>query len=110
MSRGLRFALSDQCHLRLFEEADAEELHRLVDTNRAQLTPWMPWAADETRDGALQFIRATPSRSPTTAASRQPSCTTGASSASWASTESTGIIALRASGIGSTQDIRGAES
>jgi hypothetical protein len=27
----LRFVPSDQCHLRLFEEADAEELHRLID-------------------------------------------------------------------------------
>jgi hypothetical protein len=31
----LRLVLSDDCHLRLFEEADAEELHRLIDANRA---------------------------------------------------------------------------
>jgi ribosomal-protein-serine acetyltransferase len=58
-ARVLRFVLSDHCHLRLFEEADAEEFHRLIDANRAQLTPWMPWAADETPEGTLRFIRLT---------------------------------------------------
>ena len=55
----LRFVLSDLCHLRLFEETDAEEFHRLIDTNRAHLTPWMPWAADQAPEGTLRFIRLT---------------------------------------------------
>jgi ribosomal-protein-serine acetyltransferase len=55
----LRFVLSDHCHLRLFEEADAEQFHRLIDANRAHLTPWMPWAADETPEATLRFIRLT---------------------------------------------------
>ena len=38
----LRFVLSERCHLRLFEEADAEEFHRLIEANRAHLVPWMP--------------------------------------------------------------------
>jgi ribosomal-protein-serine acetyltransferase len=42
-----------------FEEADAEEFHRLIDANRAHLTPWMPWAADEASEGTLRFIRLT---------------------------------------------------
>ena len=32
-----RFALSDDCDLRLLEEADAAELFALIDTNRAYL-------------------------------------------------------------------------
>jgi ribosomal-protein-serine acetyltransferase len=57
--RVLRFLLSDHCFLRLFEEADAEEFYRLIDANRAHLTPWMGWAADQTPEGALRFIRLT---------------------------------------------------
>jgi len=55
----LRFVLSEGCHLRLFEEADAEEFHRLIEANRAHLVPWMPWAADEAPEGTLRFIRLT---------------------------------------------------
>jgi len=54
-----RFALSDHCYLRLFDDADAEELHRLINANRAQLTPWMPWAADQAPEATLRFIRLT---------------------------------------------------
>jgi ribosomal-protein-serine acetyltransferase len=45
--------------LRLLEEADAEELYRLIDANRAYLARWMPWAADQTLIGTLEFIRLT---------------------------------------------------
>jgi RimJ/RimL family protein N-acetyltransferase len=58
-ARVLRFVLSDHCHLRLFEEADAEEFHRVIDADRPKLTPWWPWAADESPEGTLRFIRLT---------------------------------------------------
>jgi ribosomal-protein-serine acetyltransferase len=45
--------------LRLLEEADAEELYRLIDANRAYLARWMPWAAHQTLVGTLEFIRLT---------------------------------------------------
>ena len=55
----LRFDLPGECHLRLLEEADADELYALVDVNRDHLAPWMPWAPGQTRDGVLEFIRLT---------------------------------------------------
>lgn len=55
----MRFPLSDDCHLRLLEETDAEELYGLVDANRDYLAEWMPWAADQTLEGTLAFIRTT---------------------------------------------------
>ena len=55
----LRRELDDECHLRLLEEADANELHALIEANRDHLAPWMPWAADETLEGTLEFIRLT---------------------------------------------------
>jgi ribosomal-protein-serine acetyltransferase len=57
--RVLRFDLADECHLRLIEEADADELYALVDANRGYLARWMPWASSQTRAGALEFIRMT---------------------------------------------------
>jgi hypothetical protein len=35
----LRFGLSDDCHLRLLEVADADELYRLIDASRDHLRP-----------------------------------------------------------------------
>jgi ribosomal-protein-serine acetyltransferase len=55
----LRFELAGDCRLRLLEEADAEELYALVEANRDRLARWMPWAADQTLDGTLEFIRLT---------------------------------------------------
>jgi ribosomal-protein-serine acetyltransferase len=55
----LTFELSDGCRLRLLEEADADELYALIDANREHLARWMPWAAGQTREGTLEFIRAT---------------------------------------------------
>jgi ribosomal-protein-serine acetyltransferase len=55
----LRVELAGDCRLRLLEEADAEELYALVEANRDRLARWMPWAADQTLDGALEFIRLT---------------------------------------------------
>ncbi|MDP8930136.1 MAG: GNAT family N-acetyltransferase [Actinomycetota bacterium] len=53
----LSFVLCTDCHLRLFEEADAEELQRLIERNRAHLRLWLPWAAEQTLEGTLRFIR-----------------------------------------------------
>jgi ribosomal-protein-serine acetyltransferase len=53
----MRLQVSDDCYLRLLEESDAEELHRLVDDNRAYLAEWMPWAADQTLEGTAAFVQ-----------------------------------------------------
>jgi ribosomal-protein-serine acetyltransferase len=53
-----RHVLPGGCALRLFEEADADELHALVDANRDHLAPWMPWAHEPTRDNTIEFLRA----------------------------------------------------
>jgi ribosomal-protein-serine acetyltransferase len=55
----LQFEILDDCHLRLLEEADANELYALVDANRGYLAPWMPWASGQTHEGTLEFIRMT---------------------------------------------------
>ncbi|HEX3874006.1 MAG TPA: GNAT family protein [Solirubrobacteraceae bacterium] len=56
---GLRLRVSDACLLRLLDESDADELYRLVEANRAHLSRWMPWAAGQTLEGTLDFIRLT---------------------------------------------------
>jgi ribosomal-protein-serine acetyltransferase len=43
--------------LRRLEEADAEELYRLIDSNRAHLATWLPWARDQTLELTREFIR-----------------------------------------------------
>ena len=55
----LRFVLSDECQLRLLEESDADELFALIDADRAYLSRWLPWAADQDLEGTLDFIRLT---------------------------------------------------
>ena len=45
--------------LRLLEESDARELHSLIEANRDHLARWMPWAAGQTLDDTLTFIRGT---------------------------------------------------
>jgi len=59
---GFRVRLADDCHLRLLREADARELHRLVERNRRYLSEWMPWAADQTLERTVGFIRTTERR------------------------------------------------
>ncbi len=49
--------LTEDCHLRLLEEADAEEVYRLVDANRDHLARWMPWAAEQTLERTVSFIQ-----------------------------------------------------
>jgi ribosomal-protein-serine acetyltransferase len=53
----LRFQIDDRRCLRLLEEADAEELYAVVDANRGYLAQWMPWAAAQTLEDTLEFIR-----------------------------------------------------
>ncbi|HEY8584027.1 MAG TPA: GNAT family protein [Capillimicrobium sp.] len=52
----LRFDLTDDAHLRLYDEADACELHDLIVANREHLAPWMPWWQQRAQDAA-GFIR-----------------------------------------------------
>jgi ribosomal-protein-serine acetyltransferase len=53
----LGFRIDERRSLRLFEEADAEELHDVVVANREYLARWMFWAADQTLEGTREFIR-----------------------------------------------------
>jgi ribosomal-protein-serine acetyltransferase len=53
----VRFDLSDDCHMKLLEEADAEELYGVVEQNRAYLAEWLPWPAGQTLEGTVEFIR-----------------------------------------------------
>lgn len=53
------FELADDLRLRALEETDAIELHALIETNRAHLARWMPWAARQTREDTVEFIRST---------------------------------------------------
>jgi ribosomal-protein-serine acetyltransferase len=49
--------LSDGAYLRLICEADAPELHALIETNCKHLAKWLSWAATQTFDDTLGFIR-----------------------------------------------------
>jgi ribosomal-protein-serine acetyltransferase len=51
------YSLDERTHLRLLEESDAEELYAVVAANRDYLANWMPWAAKQTLDDTLEFIR-----------------------------------------------------
>jgi ribosomal-protein-serine acetyltransferase len=55
----LRLEVCDSRELRLLEESDADELHALVEQNRARLARWMAWAERQTREQTLDFIRRT---------------------------------------------------
>jgi ribosomal-protein-serine acetyltransferase len=52
-----RFALEGGRVLRPLEEADADELHRLIEHNHAELAKWMHWAHDQTPEQTLAFIQ-----------------------------------------------------
>jgi ribosomal-protein-serine acetyltransferase len=52
-----RLQISDDCHLRLLKEADARELHTLIEANRARLARWLPWAEGQDFEETLAFIR-----------------------------------------------------
>jgi ribosomal-protein-serine acetyltransferase len=51
-----RLALTSDTHLRPLEEADADELHALIEANRAHLACWLPWADGQTHADTLDFI------------------------------------------------------
>lgn len=53
------WSISEGCCLRLFEEDDAPELYALIDANRARLAAWLPWAAAQTLEDTVEFIRRT---------------------------------------------------
>ncbi|HXR29323.1 MAG TPA: GNAT family protein [Solirubrobacteraceae bacterium] len=50
------FALGHGRRLRPLEEADADELHALIERNRPQLAMWLRWAQDQTPEQTLAFI------------------------------------------------------
>jgi ribosomal-protein-serine acetyltransferase len=54
-----RFAaiLPEGRELRALDEADADELHALIERNRAQLAKWSQWAQDQRLEQTLAFIR-----------------------------------------------------
>jgi ribosomal-protein-serine acetyltransferase len=54
---GVRFELTDDCHLRLLRESDAEELYAVIEESRAYLAEWLPWAAEQTLERTAEFIR-----------------------------------------------------
>jgi len=58
----VQLPVTDAVELRLLEETDAEELHALIEVNRAYLEPWLPWAAGQSFEDTLAFIRATRSQ------------------------------------------------
>jgi ribosomal-protein-serine acetyltransferase len=49
--------LSDGTYLRPLEESDAEELHALIEVNRAYLARWLPWASRQTPADTEEFIQ-----------------------------------------------------
>jgi ribosomal-protein-serine acetyltransferase len=53
----VRIPVSDHLHLRVLEEADAAELHALVEANRNHLSEWMPWASRQTFERTAGYIR-----------------------------------------------------
>ncbi len=54
--------ITDNSCLRLLEEADAKELHGAIEANRTYLAQWLPWAAGQTFEDTLGFIRETRSQ------------------------------------------------
>lgn len=57
-----RLQITDGSYLRLLEEGDASELHGVIEANRAYLAQWLPWAAGQTFEDTLDFIRGTRSQ------------------------------------------------
>ena len=51
--------LYEGCWLRLLEDSDAPELYSVIAASRDYLARWMPWAAGQTLDDTVAFIRRT---------------------------------------------------
>jgi RimJ/RimL family protein N-acetyltransferase/catechol 2,3-dioxygenase-like lactoylglutathione lyase family enzyme len=49
--------VTDDVSLRLLEDAEARELHELIEANRGQLARWLPWAEGQGFEETLEFIR-----------------------------------------------------
>ncbi|HYM45554.1 MAG TPA: GNAT family protein [Solirubrobacteraceae bacterium] len=52
-----KIAFCEDAHLRLLSTADAPELHALIMSNREHLAQWLAWAAAQTFQDTLEFIR-----------------------------------------------------
>ena len=57
--------ISEGLELRPLVEADAEELHSLIETDRERLAQWLRWAATQTFDDTVRFIRETEAQAAT---------------------------------------------
>lgn len=55
----LELQLSDSRRLRLLRESDADELHALIDADRAYLSRFMAWAPSQNAEDTREFIRDT---------------------------------------------------
>jgi ribosomal-protein-serine acetyltransferase len=55
----LAVVLPEGRELRALEEADADELHALIERNRAQLARWLRWAREQTPEQTLDYIQRT---------------------------------------------------
>jgi ribosomal-protein-serine acetyltransferase len=53
------FELPEGRRLRALEGSDVPELHAVIETNRAYLARWLPWAARQTARDTLDFVSAT---------------------------------------------------
>jgi ribosomal-protein-serine acetyltransferase len=53
----LSIRLDARLGLRLLEETDADELYAATQANREYLARWLPWAAEQTPERTLDFIR-----------------------------------------------------
>ncbi len=54
-----RIRISEEAELRLLADADAQDLHELIEANRPYLAAWLPWAAEQRFADTLEFIRGT---------------------------------------------------
>jgi RimJ/RimL family protein N-acetyltransferase len=52
-----RIHIAEDTDFRLLTEADAERLHELIEANRDYLAAWLPWAAEQSFDDTLEYIR-----------------------------------------------------
>lgn len=52
----MRWPVSETSFLRPLEQTDADELHKLIESNRASLSAWLPWAATQTFEDTAGFI------------------------------------------------------
>lgn len=53
----MKLSISSSAQLRLLVGTDAEELHSLIEKNRAHLAPWFSWAANQAFEDTLEFLR-----------------------------------------------------